>query len=229
MAIVPKTPRFRIKICGIRTGDDLKACRDAGADCVGLNFFPKSLRFLDPCATQTSMLCQQAGDLGLVRVGLFVNSVFDQVLHACDDLSLDAVQLHGDETPEFAQMLLEHGIPVIRAIRLPTNSMTPEAIDEVIGPWNGVSVTRLLDADAGSAFGGSGKQLDWPSLARWSQSQESDWILAGGLKPGNVAEAIQVSQATQIDVASGVEEPKGRKSPRLIQEFVENALARLKI
>lgn len=227
MANSPKVPFFRIKICGVRTEADLETCRDAGADCVGLNFFPKSLRFVDPKADQTRALSERAGELGLVRVGLFVNSSREQILCACDDLSLDTVQLHGDETPELAEAILDYGIPVIRAIRLPTISMPPEAIDDAIGPWNDVSVTWLLDADAGSAFGGSGKQLDWPSLARWSQARGDDWILAGGLSPVNVADAIQISRATRIDVASGVEEPKGQKSPHLIQEFVENAIERL--
>lgn len=216
---------FHTKICGIRGIDDVKACVAAGADCIGLNFYPESVRYVDPNSPLTFAINQHASQEGIVRVGLFVNGDSGRMIQIAKDLSLDAVQLHGDETIPTAQCLLWEGIPIIRAIRLPTVPLTPAEIDDAIGAWSDLDVTLLLDADAGAAYGGGGRQLDWPSLAVWSQAADRpgeprQWILAGGLDSENVATACRTSTATRVDVASGVESVRGVKSPDLIQKFV---------
>ncbi|MCM2373468.1 phosphoribosylanthranilate isomerase [Aporhodopirellula aestuarii] len=222
---------FEIKICGVRNEDDVHACEAAGADCVGLNFYPKSVRYLDPRSPNAASVSERARRCGLVRVGLFVNEPADTILDVNDALHLDAVQLHGDEAPSDAKTLIDCGVPVIRAIRLPTTPLTPTEIQTFIGPWEDLPVSLLLDADAGAQFGGGGKQLDWPSIAAWSHAYPRphgtpDWILAGGLNCENVAEAFRVSGASRVDVASGVESPKGTKSPELIQKFVSQCRQR---
>ncbi|EMI57118.1 phosphoribosylanthranilate isomerase [Rhodopirellula sallentina] len=222
---------FQIKICGVRTESDVRVCETAGADCVGLNFFPRSIRYLPPDSPDALAVSRCGARAGIVRVGLFVNEKASEILRVQSLLQLDAVQLHGDETVADAEELLNARIPVIRAIRLPTTALSLEEIAAKIGKWADVPVALLLDADAGAQFGGGGKQLHWPSIASWAeespqQAGQPSWILAGGLNSENVAKAIQTSGATRVDVASGVESPKGTKSPELIQKFVSQCVQR---
>ena len=224
-------PDFRIKICGVRSEADVIACATAGADCVGLNFYSASIRYLKPNSQIAKSINEQAIRAGLVRVGLFVNEDASQVIEISKAFGLDAVQLHGDESIEMAQVLRNEGTPIIRAIRLPTTPLTPTEIQTAIGPWADLDVTLLLDADAGAEFGGAGRQLDWPSLAAWnkhfsSPEEQPNWILAGGLSSENVSTACRVSTANRVDVASGVEISRGMKSIELIRKFVTQYRAR---
>ncbi len=224
-------PDFRIKICGVRSESDVIACATSGADCIGLNFYPASVRYLDPNSSNAKSINEQATLAGLIRVGLFVNEAVSQIITIYQTFGLEAVQLHGDETIEMAQVLRNEGIPIIRAIRLPTVPLTPTEIQTAIGPWADLDVTLLLDADAGAAFGGAGRQLDWPSVAAWSQHFPSpqgqpNWVLAGGLDSENVWNACRISTAIRVDVASGVEISRGVKSAELIQKFVTQYRAR---
>lgn len=222
---------FQIKICGTRSTDDVAACAAAGADCIGLNFYPPSVRYLDPRGEQTRLVNEHAAAQGLVRVGLFVNETVASIIDIAASLHLDAVQLHGDEPPSLAESLLRSDVSVIRAIRLPTTPMSTVQIQQAIGAWADLPVTLLLDADAGAAYGGGGRQLDWLSIAAWndaysSRGNEPEWILAGGLDCENVARARQISSASRFDVASGVESSRGKKSAELIQRFVTECRAR---
>ncbi len=222
---------FQIKICGIRSTDDVAACAAAGADCIGLNFYPPSVRYLDPRGGQARLVNDRAAAEGLVRVGLFVNESADSIIDIADSLHLDAVQLHGDETPSLAESLLQSNVHVIRAIRLPTTPISPVQIQQSTGSWADLPVTLLLDADAGAAYGGGGRQLDWPSVAAWNKAYSRpgnwpDWVLAGGLDCENVAQARRISTASRVDVASGVESSRGEKSAELIQRFVAQYRAR---
>lgn len=199
-------------------------CAEAGADCIGLNFFPPSVRYIDPRSQLTQDLNTQASQEGLVRVGLFVNEDVRRVQEVAAELSLDAVQLHGDESRSEVSQLVDSGIHVIRAIRLPTLPIAPEALHSYLQPFWELPITFLIDADAGTQFGGGGKQLHWPSIAEWAQVHDQAWgkrwILAGGLDADCVGTAKQTALASRVDVASGVEAPKGRKSGKRIQEFV---------
>ncbi len=222
---------FQIKICGIRSAADVTACVEAGADCIGLNFHPPSVRFLDPEGDQVRLVNETAADAGLVRVGLFVNETASSIIAVARALQLDAVQLHGDEPTTLAESLLQANLDVIRAVRLSTDPVSPTQLQAEIGAWTDLPVTLLLDADAGAGYGGGGRQLDWPSLAAWSKEcprppTSPAWILAGGLNCENVARARQVSSASRVDVASGVESSRGQKSAKLIQRFVARCRAR---
>ena len=221
---------FRAKICGIRLKKDVDAVAAAGGDAIGLNFFPKSVRFIEPGSEIARDIARSAGELGLLSVGVFVNEPVNEPVNGVDAvarrLELDAVQLHGDEPPEAAAELIGLGHRVIRAIKLPRGPLESSAIDEHCRDWIGLGCHLLLDVDAGAAHGGSGKTLHWPSLAAWSETHPGlDWTLAGGLAPENVAGAIAESHARSVDTASGVECPRGVKNEKRIRGFLDLAIA----
>lgn len=214
---------FRIKICGVRTVDDVRNVSQAGADAIGLNFYSPSVRSLQPDSESTESINEMARKVGLTRVGLFVNHELAEVSRVASRLHLDWVQLHGDETVDAAASLIQSGHRVLRAIRLPRGELSPSQIDQRIGKWAELPVTLLLDADAGAAFGGGGMPLDWACIRKWAKRRSQDaaaWVLAGGLTSENVAEAIVCSGAQSVDVASGVEQPKGTKNAAKIRQFV---------
>ncbi len=215
---------FHIKICGVRKIADVDAVIAAGADAIGVNFFPKSVRYLDPESQATSELVHHAKRGGLTTVGVFVNESAESMLATAERVGFDVVQLHGDETVGTAESVVAEGLPVIRALKLKPPVSGRYELDELARDWVGCGCRLLLDADAGAAHGGSGKTLDWDAVAQWAQeSGIEDWLLAGGLAPGNVAQAIQASGATSVDVASGVESPRGVKSAERITAFASSA------
>ncbi|TWU60049.1 N-(5'-phosphoribosyl)anthranilate isomerase [Rubripirellula tenax] len=208
---------FRVKICGVRLKSDVEAVGQSGADAIGLNFFPPSIRYVDPAEAATRELSELARSLGLIRIGVFVNETPLKIAEVVANVGLDAVQLHGDETIESAAGVSGRKL---RAIKLPTGTLSVTQIDAACRPWIDAGYHVLFDADAGAAHGGSGKTLDWPSIASWAaRSPSASWTLAGGLTPDNVSEAIRASSAQSVDTASGVESPKGTKSTDLIRRF----------
>ena len=214
---------FHIKICGVRHPSDIEAVSAAGADAIGLNFFANSIRFADPLDARTAGLSQTAEQENLLRVGVFVNATIPSIRQIAKTVGLDAVQLHGDEPVSFGIDLL-HAVqkPVIRAIKLPTVGLDAGLLEAAINPWIEIGCHPLLDADAGSAHGGSGKNLDWQAIGIWAtQHPAASFTLAGGLNPKNVGLAIKLSRATSVDTASGVEQPRGQKHAELIRGFVQ--------
>jgi len=213
---------FHTKICGVRQEADINAVAASGADAIGLNFFPRSVRYVDPQSGLTKHLSEIAARAGLLRVGVFVNESADDIMRIAGEVSLDAIQLHGDEEPGIASELATRAkLPIIRAIKLPIGSLAVETISEKADPWLKAGCHLLMDADGGIAHGGSGKTLDWKSIRLWSTKYpEVAWTLAGGLRCDNIAAAILASGAKSVDTASGVEERKGKKSDRLIRRFV---------
>jgi phosphoribosylanthranilate isomerase len=213
---------FHIKICGVRTRDAIYSASTSGADAIGLNFYPSSIRYIDPQADTTRSLSDRAAQLGLLRVGVFVNASFDEILRTVAIAGIDAVQLHGDESLDLAQTLLDvNRFGVIRAIKLPRGTLDSFQIESLVRPWFNAGCHPLLDVDAGSNHGGSGKTLDWDSIGRWVLEHPRDrFTLAGGLDPDNVAEAIRRSGTRSVDAASGVERPRGEKCHELIEAFV---------
>ncbi len=212
------TPLFRIKICGITRPDDARAASQAGADAIGLNFYPSSPRFCDALRAQN---IQRACPAGLQKVGVFVNESIEDVRRRVRLFDLDWVQLHGDEPPETIQQLA--GIPVIRAFRCQDHRLAP-----VLDYWRRcreagrVPDAILLDAWQGDHYGGTGRTLDWERLrAEIGQLGEVPWILAGGLHAGNVAEAIRQLRPAAVDTASGVESAPGIKDPQAMADFVQ--------
>jgi len=212
---------FRIKICGVRTIQDVENVANSGADAIGLNFFPPSIRFLPPSDPSTPELSKHASRLALFRVGVMVNLSIADVKRLMDKIELDAIQLHGDEPSETATDWCSLGLPIIRAVKLPTKQISPSIIDRIAKTWIDAGCHPLFDADAGKSHGGVGKKLDWDSIKNWrNDNPGKSFTLAGGLTPENVAEAIEKSGANSVDTASGVERPKGIKDGKSIQRFV---------
>lgn len=214
---------FHIKICGVRDLSDIEAVSAAGADAIGLNFFEKSIRFANPLDAATIKLSESAERFGLLRVGVFVNATIDSIRSIAQTVPLDAVQLHGDEPVSFGLELLRVvEKPLIRAIKLPTTGLDSGLLETAIRPWIEIGCHPLLDADAGSAHGGSGKTLEWRAIGTWAKQHPSDsFTLAGGLNPKNVGTAIELANARSVDTASGVEQPRGIKHAGLISGFVK--------
>lgn len=207
----------RVKICGLRSAADMAAVVSAGAAYAGLNFFPKSPRFLPlPLAREVAL----AAPPGLVKVALTVDAD-DATLDAIvDAVPLDMLQLHGHETPErVAALRARFGLPVMKVLGVADESDLSRLID-----YSLVADQLMIDAKPPKDAvlpGGNGVAFDWRLLVgrKWLKP----WMLAGGLTPQNVAEAMRLTGARQVDVASGVESAPGVKDPGLIAEFVRAA------
>lgn len=216
MAPIP----FQIKICGVRSIADVENVAKSGGDAIGLNFYPPSVRFVELELAQS--LAKRAIDLSVLPVGVFVNTTMDEIIRTASALGLTTCQLHGDERPTDARPLVNMGLSVVRAIRLPAGQVQPEEISFQVSAWHQAGCSILFDADAGSAFGGAGRSIDWPSIQRWRMQGKSvfPFGLAGGLNPQSVAAAILGSGSAAVDVASGVESVRGIKDPELIEHFI---------
>jgi phosphoribosylanthranilate isomerase len=227
---------FRIKICGVTSESDVDAVAKSGADAIGLNFHRPSIRFVD--ASVAGRLSTIAERNDLMRVGVFVDQSADEIAKIADNAQLDGVQLHGNQSVAEAAWLQAGGWHVIRVLRLPVGPLEVEAVWSAIEPWKSGEFSLLLDADAGMHGGGMGLRLDWDAIGKWATSRTFSenlrqtggippvrWALAGGLTSETVGQAIASSHATSIDVASGVEEPRGKKCRRKIEGFVAAAFA----
>ncbi|NNE00131.1 MAG: phosphoribosylanthranilate isomerase [Pirellulaceae bacterium] len=211
---------FKVKICGVRSKDDIDAVAQHVDAAIGLNFYPPSVRYLDPTKSLAGDLSAAAETAGIVRVGVFVNESADMIDDVCERVGLNAAQLHGDEPVDLVRELSARNIAVIRAVKLPTGDLNVKEISAATDSWIRTGCHLLLDADAGAAHGGSGKTLDWAAIADWADEHpDASWTLAGGLRPDNVAQAMELSGASSVDTASGVEQTRGVKSATLIDAF----------
>lgn len=184
-----------VKICGITRDQDARAALDAGADAIGFVFWPKSPRFIEPARAAAIVAAMPRP---CVSVGVFVNQPGDHVNAVAAQVGLSAVQLHGDETPECAAGIDR---PVIKAIGL-----GPAGDEESAWP---IGTTLLVDAHDPERRGGTGARADWARAARLARTRRV--VLAGGLTPENVADAVATVQPYGIDVSSGVESTPGVK------------------
>ena len=210
-----------IKICGIKTLNNALAAIEAGADYLGFNFYPKSVRFIekDSCAEITSVLKREYPHIKLV--GVFVNSPIDEVKNILETCSLDLAQLHGDETPEMVQAFNGKSF---KAIRLSVSeSVFPfgdASVPESAYPFQSVDKPALLvDAAVKGVYGGSGVTADW--AAATELAKKYPLLLAGGLTTENVAEAVGRVKPWGVDVASGVESAPGEKDASKMKAFVQ--------
>jgi phosphoribosylanthranilate isomerase len=212
---------FTIKICGITRPEDAQATADAGADAIGLNFYPPSPRAIDPQRARAIISVLPAE---MIKVGLFVNASSKEICRTCDALGLDLIQLHGDEPPELLAALGNR--PVMKAFRAAGTEGLRTIVDylDTCRTHHCLPRVILLEAPLAHGFGGSGKLADW-SLARNYQEnhQPPMLVLAGGLKPGNVAEAIRATAVAAVDTASGVESRPGIKDPAALVTFIRSA------
>lgn len=203
-----------VKICGINSPESLDAAADAGADYIGLVFFPPSPRAVTP-AQAAILSAYRPG--GPARVGLFVDPTDDDVADALASLSLDVLQVHG-ALGRAAELRTRFGVPVWAVAGVGDAADLPDDAPGVDG--------LLLDAKAppGAVLpGGNARTFDWSMLRGWTAP--APWMLAGGLTPDNVTEAVRISGAPAVDVSSGVERSRGVKDAVLIQAFVRNARA----
>lgn len=201
-----------VKICGITNLEDARLAVENGADMIGLNFFQNSVRYVPP--TLARQIASETGT-SVKKVGVFVNELIENVLTISSDVGLDAIQLHGDETLEYeADLRSRTDVETIKAVRVRETFDVHELVD--------FDSTILLDAYRDGAFGGTGEIFDWEIAAQvWTLVP--CMILAGGLTPDNVADAIRVVRPYAVDVASGVESAPGKKDAKKLEAFIRNA------
>jgi phosphoribosylanthranilate isomerase len=198
--------RVKVKICGVRTLEEAQAAVDAGADALGFNFWPPSARYIEPHAARevitgiTPTVC---------TVGVFVNEEANRIVDIASELGLSAVQLHGDESPEFCGRL--GSIKTIKAIRV------GQDFDLSVIETYRVSMV-LLDSSSEGSYGGTGRRFDWRIAIE--AKRLAPIILAGGLTTENVWDAITHVRPAAIDVCSGVEAEPGRKDIDKLRAFM---------
>ncbi|MDX1763830.1 MAG: phosphoribosylanthranilate isomerase [bacterium] len=198
--------RTRVKICGITNLDDALAAVEAGADALGFIFYRESPRFVSP-ETVREMIPYLPPMIA--TVGVFVNEQIERVQELTKYCQISMLQFHGEESPEYCRW---HGSRVIKAFRVKDASVL-----DIIKTYE-VS-GYLLDAYTEGTYGGTGASFDW-SVARQAAISKPI-VLAGGLTPDNVGEAIGAVRPYAVDVSSGVEEEPGRKAVERIAAFME--------
>jgi phosphoribosylanthranilate isomerase len=206
-------PAPLIKICGINTADALDAAIAAGADFIGLVFFAKSPRHVET-AQAAALAARAAGRVGVV--GLFVDAAPDFLASVVAAVRLDHVQVHGSESPaQVAAIAARHGLPVWKALGVRTRADLALA-----DRYAGAAARVLFDAKppvGADLPGGNGLRIDWAMLK--GVRPALPWMLAGGLDPDNVAEALAMTGAPAVDVSSGVESAPGAKDPARVIAF----------
>jgi len=198
-----------VKICGITRLEDAITASDLGARALGFNFYKKSKRYISP-ERAAEIIKDLPGHI--LKVGLFVNSCEDEVEEINSKLELDLLQFHGDETPEFCK---KWGDKVIRAFRIEKE----DQLDEI----RKYDFARMIIIDAAvkGQFGGTGKLSDW-EIAIKAKKCGIPLLLAGGLTPVNVGEAIKKVRPFGVDVAGGVESSPGIKDMEKVRAFMHS-------
>ncbi|MDD4912189.1 MAG: phosphoribosylanthranilate isomerase [Sideroxydans sp.] len=197
----------RVKICGITREQDLHAVANGGTDAIGLVFYEKSPRHVE--VRQAASLVNVVPPFVTI-VGLFVNPSVEYVQQVLKEVSLDVLQFHGDESPEFCQQFRK---PYLKAIRVKAGVDLVECAARYAGAQG-----LLLDAFVEGAQGGTGESFDWTLIP---QNLPLPVILSGGLHAGNVAEAIKQVRPYAVDVSSGVESAKGIKDAAKVAAFIK--------
>jgi phosphoribosylanthranilate isomerase len=198
---------LRVKICGVTQVEDATLAAAEGAAAIGLNFYAKSPRCV---SLEAAARIVEALPGGICKVGVFVDEERDRILETAERLHLDALQFHGRESAEFCRGWSQKRIKAVR-VRGPDalSSAASYQVDFI-----------LADAYVEGRVGGTGQQIPLEWLAGIDRSR---LILAGGLNPENVAQAVRHVRPAAVDVASGVEREPGRKDPDLVKRFIENA------
>lgn len=203
----------RVKFCGLSRPEDVAAAVAAGAGYIGFNFFPKSPRYVTPEAA--AALAVEVPP-GVAKVGLVVDADDPLLDEITGIVPLDMLQLHGSESPErVVEVRRRYGLPVMKVVGIADAGDLP-----ALETYGKVADQLLVDAKAPKSSeipGGNGVAFDWRLIAgrRWPVP----WMLAGGLTPDNVGEAIRLTGTRQVDVASGIESQRGVKDAELIRRF----------
>jgi phosphoribosylanthranilate isomerase len=203
--------RTLVKVCGITRAEDGLAAAEAGADAVGFVFYPKSPRRVEPArAAEITRVLPPF----VLRVGVFVDATREEMARVADEVKLDIVQLHGNEPPEVFD-----GLPrrALKAVRVGPGFTAEEAL-RYEGRASGIVVDTRLGGETASP-GGTGVPFDW-SLIRGLRDDVSFLMLAGGLSPENVAEAIARVRPHAVDVSSAVERLPGQKDHERVRAFI---------
>jgi phosphoribosylanthranilate isomerase len=202
----------KVKMCGITNGDDAQMAVAAGADALGFVMYRKSSRWVEPSVARAII-----ADLPpfVLPVGVFVNEDAAIVRRLMDECGFALAQLHGDESAAYCQQL---GRPVLKALRVKDRGSFL-----ALAEFQGRAGVRgvLIDAFSEGAYGGTGHTVDWTLAAEAARSVPI--LLAGGLTPSNVAEAVRLVRPYGVDVSSGVEKSPGKKDPEKVRAFIKAA------
>ena len=204
---------MRIKICGITQPDQGCAIADLGATALGFICVPASPRYVSP--EKIKAVVEQLPE-NIDRIGVFANSTWEEICQTVAACGLTGVQLHGDESPEFCHQVRQAlpNVEVIKALRVRSSEALAQAT--VYTSWVD---TLLLDAYDPQQLGGTGKTLDWGNLQQFQP--RCPWLLAGGLTPENVLEALNQVHPNGIDLSSGVERAPGDKDLTKVAQLFE--------
>jgi phosphoribosylanthranilate isomerase len=207
-------PAVRVKICGVTNRDDARMAIALGADALGFNLYPASKRCISLTA-ESGWICELPPFVS--KVAVLVNVPLDEARAVSTHPGIDIVQFHGDEDPGYCAEFARFGRHFIKAIRL---------VDRAAIAAAGTFSTRhvLLDAHTSGAFGGTGTEANLQLAAELAAAHPAlSVILAGGLTPKNVAEAVRLVRPFAVDVATGVEASARRKDEELMRAFIKNA------
>ncbi len=202
--------RPQVKICGLTRPDEALACARMGADAIGMVFYPKSPRNLTP--HQAGDICRQLPPQ-VKAVAVCVDMPSEAILALASECGFGTVQLHGRETPQKVARLTQAGLRVIKALFA---NRPPEI---ALAPKYEAAAAFLVECGQGTLPGGNAKTWDWQLPSGLFEKQPV--ILAGGLAPANIRQALQISQADAVDVSSGVEASPGRKDLEKVRMFLE--------
>ena len=200
---------MKIKICGITNFKDALAAVEFGAGMLGFNFYAKSARFIAP---------EKAGEIAgklpnqVLKVGVFVNESVENVNKIAEIASLDIVQLHGDESPDFVKRI--RNFRVLKALGVNSEFKIERAVE--------FQTPILLDAYCQKTHGGTGKTFDWQTAVKVKELVP-ELYLAGGLSPENIGAAIETVRPFGVDACSLIESQPGKKDLNKMREFIENA------
>jgi phosphoribosylanthranilate isomerase len=203
----------KVKICGITNLEDALSAAKFGADALGFNFYRKSPRYIGP---EDAAAIIKELPVGILKIGVFVNEDIENVIATASTCSLDAIQLHGDEPPDFVNELRRAAnSEIIKAFRVfpgfDPRSVLKYDLDAV-----------LLDAYSKAEYGGTGETFNW-EIARQVREIVPKMYLAGGLSPENIAEAVRIVHPYAVDACSRLEQKPGLKHDIKVQAFINAA------
>jgi phosphoribosylanthranilate isomerase len=200
--------RAKVKICGITRGSDVRAAVLAGADALGFVFAPRSKRVLD--AGLAAGLVRKVPAF-VSRVGLFMDQEAGEVAGVLDRVPLNLLQFHGSEDADYCR---QFGMPYMKAVSMESDRSVPQALIDYPD-----AAALLLDSHSPGGTGGTGAVFDWALIPE----SALPIVLAGGLNPGNVREAVKRVRPWAVDVSSGVEDAPGIKNAEMMREFIREA------
>jgi phosphoribosylanthranilate isomerase len=200
-----------VKICGIKNEAEARAAIASGADALGFNLYTGSRRFVE-LRREEVWIRELPADIS--RIAVLVNPPIKDLLDLIENDAFDAIQLHGDEPPEFFELIPQASKPLIKAFRVKNLATLKDAQSYPVFAF-------LLDSFCEGSFGGTGERFDWKMLRAVTLSKPI--LIAGGLTADNVGEVVRMFRPHAVDVASGVENIEGQKDESKMREFVNAA------